>query len=144
MSIASLLPVRISLFDRTPRKPKHSAPVEVDRLRHLLNGAHQLIAGLHLRLADLEHQHREVVARIDERHGEIVRGLEAQVARLERRLEISVLAEAVVTETQEIDVRALQERLAEGPVRTLNQSPQARRNPGHVPGWVKDQPEPAA
>lgn len=63
---------------------------------------------------------------------------------LKRRLQITVFAEAAATETQELDLRSLQERLADGPVRTLNQSPQARRQPGHVPGWVKDQPEPAA
>lgn len=67
-----------------------------------------------------------------------------QIEQLQHRVDVGIKAEHFVTETQEIDVRALQERLAEGAVRTLNQSPQARRDPGHVPGWVKDQPEPAA
>lgn len=72
-----------------------------------------------------------------------IRDLKRQLGEAKRRLEVGVLAEAAAAETQEIDVRALQERLADGPVRTLNQSPMARRNPGHVPGWVKD-PNPAA
>lgn len=73
-----------------------------------------------------------------------IRDLKRQLGEVKRRLEITVLAEAAATETQELDLRTLRERLSEGPVRTLNQSPQARRDPGHVPGWVKDQPEPAA
>ena len=143
MSFTDLLPVRISLFDRVPRKPKHRAIDEVERLKLHKTWADLLIASLKVQLDDLAHEHAETIARIDERHAEVVRGLEAQVARLERRLEVGVLAEAVVTETQELDVRALQERFADGPVVALNQTPMARRSPGHVPGWVKD-PGPAA
>ena len=39
MTLADLLPVRISIFDRTPRQPKHSAPAEVERLRQRLKWA---------------------------------------------------------------------------------------------------------
>lgn len=143
MSIATYLP-RISLFDRALRKPKHRASDEVERLRLKKTWDDLRIKALTVQLDDLHREHAEVIARIDERHGEIVRGLEAQIARLERQLEIGVLAEAVVTETQELDVRALQERFADGPVRALNQTPMARRQPNHVPGWVKDQPKPDA
>lgn len=142
MSITSLLPIRLGLWDKPTGKRRQDDAV--DLLQCKLAGARMLIKGLRLQLEEQLAEHAEVVARIDERHAEIVRGLEAQVARLERRLEIGFLAESAVTETQEFDTRALNERLATGRVRTLNQSPQARRSPGHVPGWVKDQPEPAA
>lgn len=145
MTIADLMPVRIGLLDRKPRVVrKHRAPDECERLRFLLFGANLCIRGLHLQLDDKDREHAETVARIDERHAEIVRGLEAQVIRLQRRLEVGVLAEAAATETQEIDTQSLQERFAHGPVVALNQTPMARRSPGHVPGWVKDQPDPAA
>lgn len=74
----------------------------------------------------------------------VIRLRNRSIGELKRRLEVGVMAEHVIAETQEFDTRALKERLAEGPVVTLNQSPQARRDPGHVPGWVKDQPDPAA
>jgi hypothetical protein len=58
MSLTVHLP-RLGLLARTHRKPKHSAPAEVERLRAenarvrtLLDGAHQLIAGLQMREAE--------------------------------------------------------------------------------------------
>ena len=148
MSIASLLPVRIGLFDRTARKPKwpqHRAVDEVERQKAMRSGADLLIRGLRLQLDEQEAKHAEVIARIDARHGEIVRGLEQQIADLERRLNVGVLAEAAAAKTQEIDVRSLRERFASGPVRALHSSPQARAGATHVPGWVKDaQPDPTA
>ncbi|MEY9995812.1 hypothetical protein ABIE67_007844 [Streptomyces sp. V4I8] len=143
-TLTDLLPIRLGLFDRPARKPKHRAIDEVERLRLKQSWADLRIKTLVVQLDDLHHEHAEVIARIDERHGEIVRGLEAQITRLERRLEVSVLAEAAAAQTQEIDLRTLQERFAEGPVVALNQTPQARRSPDHVPGWVKDQAEPTA
>lgn len=122
MSIASLLPIRLGFLDRPVRRPKHSAPLEVDRLRNKLAGAELLMAGYRIQLDDLHREHAEVIARIDERHGEIVRGLEAQLADLERRLDVRVLAESVVTRTQEIPVIT--------PVMPLHQSPLAVTDPG--------------
>lgn len=140
MSIATYLP-RIGLFDRAPRKPKHRASDEVERLRLKKTWDDLRIKALTVQLDDLHREHAEVIARIDERHGEVVRGLEAQIARLERQLEIGVLAEAVVTQTQEMEIPAdLRERFAEGPVVALNQTPIARRRPDNVPSWVKDEP----
>lgn len=142
MTLTDFLPVRIGWWDKPTGKRRQDDAV--DLLQCKLTGARMLIKGLRLQLDDLAREHADVIARIDERHSEIVRGLEAQITRLQRQLEVGLLAEHVVTETQELDVRALQERFADGPVVTLNQTPMARRDPGHVPGWVKDQPEPAA
>lgn len=136
MSFTDLLPVRIGLLDRRPRVVrKHRAIDEVDRQKQLRAGADLLINGLRLQLAEQEAEHAAVVARIDKRYAEAIRGLEQQVTDLERRLQIGVLASAAADQTQPIPVIT--------PV-PLHQSPMARRNPGHVPGWVKDQPEPAA
>lgn len=137
MSITGLLPVRFGFFDRPTGKRRQDDTV--DLLQCKLIGAKLLIKGLRIQLDDQARDHAETIARIEDRHGEIVRGLEAQNARLQRQLEIGVLAEAAATETQELDVRALQERFADGPVVALNQTPMARRQPNHVPGWVKDE-----
>ena len=128
MSLTDMLPIRLGFLDRTPRRPKHSAPAEVDRLRGLLDGAHQLIAGLQMRLADLEMEHAEVVARIDDRHGEIVRGLENQIADLERRLDVRVLAESVVTKTQELSLEEIRKHC----VIPLHEAPFATTDPGRI------------
>jgi hypothetical protein len=128
VSFTDLLPIRIGFLDRTPRRPKHSAPAEVDRLRGLLDGAHALIKGLHLQMTDLEKQHAEVVARIDERHGEIVRGLENQIADLERRLDVRVLAESVVTKTQELSLEEIRKHC----VIPLHEAPFATTDPGRI------------
>lgn len=139
MSLTDMLPIRLGFLDRTPRRPKHSAPAEVERLRGLLDGAHKLIAGLQLQLLDLEMQRDEVIARIDERHGEIVRGLENQIADLERRLDVRVLAESVVTKTQELDLEEIRQHC----VIPLHQAPFATTDPGRVrPSWAT--PDPAA
>ena len=147
MSITDLLPVRLGFFDRPARKPprtRHRAVDEVERQQALRFGADLLIKGLRLQLEEQEAAHREVIARIDERHAEIVRGLERQIADLERRLDIGVKAEHVVAKTQEIEIpRDLRDRFAAGAVLALNQSPLTRQSPVHVPGWVKDeQPDP--
>jgi hypothetical protein len=147
VSLTDHLP-RLGLMDRPARRPRrtrHRAIDEVERQKALRAGADILIQGLRLQLEDQEAAHAEVVARIDARHGEIVRGLEQQIADLQRRLDIRTFAEAAAAKTQEIDVRSLQERFASGPVRALHSSPQARTGAAHVPGWVKDeQPDPAA
>jgi hypothetical protein len=44
MTFADLLPVRLSLLAPAPRKPRHSAPAEVDRLRLKLQWADSLIS----------------------------------------------------------------------------------------------------
>ena len=55
MTLTAYLP-RLGLFDRTIRKPKHSAPAEVERLRHKLAGAELLMAGYRLQLDDKERE----------------------------------------------------------------------------------------
>lgn len=64
-----------------------------------------------------------------------LRDLRRQVDELTRRLEVQCLAESAATTTQEIDVREIQARFANGPVISLHHSPQAK-NPAHVPSWV--------
>src|SRR5690606_33817520 len=86
---------------------KHRAPDEIERQKMLRAGAELLIKGLRLQLEDQERQHAEVIARIDARHAEIVEGLERQVAELERRLQIGVLAESAAATTQEIPIEEI-------------------------------------
>ncbi len=104
MTLADLMPIRIGILDRPARKPRHRASDEVERLQFLLAGARQLIKGLHLQLEDKDREHEQVIQRIDERHAETVRGLERQIAELQRRLDIGVLAQAAADETQEIPI----------------------------------------
>jgi hypothetical protein len=138
VSLASLLPVRFGLFDRSHRQPKHRASDEVTRLQHKLAGAELLMAGYRIQLDDLHRNHAETIARIDERHGEIVRGLEQQIAELEHRLNVGVLAEHVVAKTQEIPIPPdLQARFAAGRAVTLEHSPQAVPPP-NLPPWAAE------
>ncbi|MFJ9740879.1 hypothetical protein [Streptomyces sp. NPDC101166] len=114
MSLADLLPVRFGLADRAARHPQHRAIDKVERLEVLLAGAKALIKGLGVQLDEQARAHEETVARIDARHAETVRGLEEQVAELQRRLNVRVLAEHVIAQTQEIPVAALWEARADG------------------------------
>jgi hypothetical protein len=125
VSITDLLPVRLGFLDRSARRPKHRASDEVERLQRKLAGAELLMGGYRIQLEDLHNEHAETIARIDERHGEIVRGLEEQIAGLERRLNTRVLAEHVIAQTQEIPVIT--------PVVPLHRSPQAKT----APSWAK-------
>jgi hypothetical protein len=102
VTLTDLLPVRLGWRERPVRK--HRAADEVDLLRHRLDGARLLIKGLQVQLNDKDREHEETVARIDERHGEVVRGLEDQIADLERRLQIRTFAEAAAAQTQPIPV----------------------------------------
>jgi hypothetical protein len=133
VTLTDYLP-RLSPFDRSARKPKrtrHRAVDEVARQKALRTGADLLIKGLHLQLNEQAAKHAEVIARIDARHGEIVRGLEQQIADLERRLDVSTFAEAAAAKTQEIDVRSLQQRFETGGVLRLGAAPMAAvLNPG--------------
>jgi hypothetical protein len=122
VTIADLLPVRISWRDRPTGKHRESDAI--DLLQCKLAGARLLIKGLRLQLDDKDREHAETIERIDERHGEVVRGLEQQIAELERRLDIEVKAESIVTQTQPIPVIT--------PVVPLHQSPQAK-----TPSWAK-------
>lgn len=134
MSLADLMPVRIGFRSRLRRPAsRHRAVDEVDRQIALRIGADFLIKGLRLQLEDQEIRHAEVVARIDERHAEIVEGLERQIAELERRLDVGVLAENVVTKTQELSLEEIRKHC----VIPLHQSPMATVNPGRVaPSWA--------
>lgn len=124
MSI-SLLPIRISHFKRDRPTGKRREDDAVDLLQCKLLGAQLLIKGLRLQLDDQDRAHAETVARIDERHGEVVRGMEDQIADLERRLEIRTFAEAAAAKTQPIPVITR--------VLPLHQSPLASVDPTHVP-----------
>lgn len=65
MTLADLMPVRIThlKFERAARKQKHRAADEVLRLRHLLDGAHALIAGLQLQIDTKDRDHAETTAK---------------------------------------------------------------------------------
>jgi hypothetical protein len=123
MTLTDLLPVRIAWRDRPTGKHRESDAI--DLLQCKLAGARLLIKGLRLQLEDAEDRHAETIARIDERHDEVVRGLEQQIAELERRLNVGVLAETALTKTQPIPVIT--------PVMPLHQSPQAKT----APSWAK-------
>jgi hypothetical protein len=130
----SLLPIRISHFKRDKPTGKRREDDTVDLLQCKLISTQLLIKGLRLQLDDQDHEHAETIARIDERHGETVRGLEDQIADLERRLDIRTLAEAAAAQTQPITVIT--------PVLPLYAAPFATTNPGRVPpSWaVADEP----
>lgn len=141
MSIADLLPIRISLRD----KPlgKHREDDTVDLLNCMLAGARLLIQGLRLQLDDKDDEHEATIARIDARHAEVVDGMQRQIDDLQRRLDIACKAETAVTATQELSVDEIRQHCIT-PV-PLHLSPQARRDPAHVPAWAqRDEPEPAA
>lgn len=137
MTLTDYLP-RLGILDRPARKPRHRASDEVETLLLKKVWADSLIKALRVQLDDQDRKHDEVIRRIDERHGETVRGLENQIAELQRRLRIGVLAEAAAAQTQEIPILA-------APVMPLHQAPFASVNPGRLPcTWgVKDEPEPA-
>lgn len=137
MTLTDYLP-RLGLLERPACRPRHRASDEVETLRLKKVWADSLIKALRVQLDDQDRKHDEVIRRIDERHGETVRGLENQIAELQRRLRIGVLAEAAAARTQEIPVIT--------PVMPLHQAPFASVNPGRLPcTWgVKDEPEPAA
>lgn len=136
MTIANLLPVRISRRERPTGK--HRDADAVDLLQCKLLGAQLLIKGLRLQLDDKDQEHEAAVARIDERHAEVVRGLEDEVAELRRRLDIACLAETAVTRTQEISLDEIRRHCVK-PV-PLHQAPFATTNPGRVrPSWARDE-----
>ncbi|MFE0845332.1 hypothetical protein [Streptomyces rochei] len=134
MSFTDLLPVRIGLLDRPVRRQRHRAIDEVDRQLALRAGADLLIKGLRLQLTDQEARHADTIARIDARHAEIVEGLERQIADLERRLQVGVLAESAAAKTQELPVDEIRRHCAK-PV-PLHQAPFATTDPAHVPAWA--------
>jgi hypothetical protein len=135
VTLTDYLP-RLGLLEWPARRPRHRASDEVETLRLKKVWADSLIKALRVQLDDQDRKHDEVIRRIDERHGETVRGLENQIAELERRLQIGVLAEAAAAQTQEIPIL-----VAPVPV-PLHQAPFASVNPGRLPcTWgVKDEP----
>ncbi|GHH87918.1 hypothetical protein [Streptomyces capitiformicae] len=136
-----LLPIRLGLLDRPPRK--HRAVDEVERQKGMRAGADRLIQALRLQLEDQDLAHAEVIARIDARHAEVVDGMQRQIDDLRRRLDIACKAETAVTKTQELSVDEIRQHCIK-PV-PLHLSPMARRDPAHVPAWAhRDEPEPAA
>lgn len=135
MSLTSLLPIRISLRDKPTGKRREDDGV--DLLQCKLAGAQLLIKGLRLQLDDKDREHEETVRRIDDRYTETIRGLEGIIAGLQHRLGIACKANAAADQTQEIDPEEVRRNCIK-PV-PLHQSPMARREPDHVPGWVKDE-----
>lgn len=135
MSI-SLPPIRISLWGKPTGKRREDDAI--DLLQCKLIGARLLIKGLRLQLDDQDRAHAATVRRIDERHGEVVRGLEQQIAEMQRKLDVACKAETAVAITQPIPVIT--------PVMPLHEAPFATTNPGRVPcswGVKDDEPEPA-
>ncbi|MFI1485681.1 hypothetical protein [Streptomyces sp. NPDC020747] len=134
MTLTDLMPRRFSfLWEREQPVRKHRAVDEVDRLKRHLHGAQLLINGLHLQLDDQDHEHEQIIARIDERYTATIRELEDRIAELENRLNVGVLAEAAAAQTQEIPIVPI-------PV-ALHQAPFATTNPGRgTPSWaVRDE-----
>jgi uncharacterized sporulation protein YeaH/YhbH (DUF444 family) len=127
----SLLPVRLDLRRRVPRK--HRAADEVERQRFLRAGADLYIQGLHVQLADQEAQHAAVIARIEARHAETVAGLERELQEARERLAIACKAETAVTRTQELSVEEIRRHCTQR-VMPLHESPLA--SPAHVPAWA--------
>lgn len=139
-TISDLLPIRLTWREKPVGK--HREDDAVDLLQCKLSGARLLIKGLRLQLDEKDREHEATIQRIDDRHAEVVRGLEAQLAEAGRRLDIACKAETAVTQTQEISVEEIRRHCTPVP---LHQSPQARRDPAHVPAWARhDEPEPAA
>ncbi|MER6350574.1 hypothetical protein ABT186_01655 [Streptomyces sp. NPDC001634] len=140
MSITDYLP-RLGLLERTT--PRHRAVDEVGRLRHQLAGAEIYMAGQRVQIEDLEierdnaTERRDIAEKALTQAEAVIRLRDQRIAELERRLNVGVLAEAVVAKTQELDCRSLQERFETGPVRRLGASPLAATDPAHVPAWVR-------
>lgn len=133
MSFADLLPARVSRPGRPARK--HRKPDEIDRQKALRAGADLLIKGLRLQLEEQEAEHEAIIARIDARHAEVVAGLERQIADLERRLQVGVLAESAAAKTQEIPIV----QVSQSGVVPLHESPLANpTHAAHVPAWARD------
>ncbi|MGW5636682.1 hypothetical protein [Streptomyces sp. NPDC003832] len=126
MTLANLMPIRLGLWGKPTGKRRQDDVV--DLLQCKLIGARLLIKGLRLQLEDQESRHAETVARIDERHAEIVRGLEGRIADLERRLNVGVLAESVVTKTQELSLEEIRRHC----VIPLREAPFAATDPGRI------------
>jgi hypothetical protein len=133
VTLTDLLPTRIGIRKRPTGK--HREADAVDLLQCKLTGAQLLIKGLRLQLDDKDFEHDEAVARIDERHSEVVRGLEDELAELQRRLDIACKAETVVTRTQEISLDEIRRHCVK-PV-PLHQAPFATTSPGRVPSWAR-------
>lgn len=139
-AIGDLLPVRLAWREKPTGK--HREDDAVDLLQCKLASAWLLIKGLCLQLDDKDREHEETVARLDERYGATIRQLETELADARSRLEVRNWADSVVTQTQEIPVEEVLRHCTPVP---LHQSPQARRDPTHVPAWAqRDEPEPAA
>jgi phage host-nuclease inhibitor protein Gam len=122
-------PVRLGVL-RPARHPQHRAIDEVERQKALRTGADLLIKTLYVQLDDLEQEHAETIARIDERHAETVAELRREIADLRRRLAIACQATAAADQTQEIPAEVVR-RITAAPV-PLHQAPFATTDPGRL------------
>lgn len=149
MSIADHLP-RLGLWERPHRKPRHSAPLEIERLRGFLAAAHQLIAGLQMREAEAlakQGEAEEIVvqqlADIDEltvERDELLAEVLMFRARFGAQLAAEANANRITVPPMVRDTTAIEDQ-ATGPidVRTLWAARDAGllgpvTNPGHVHG----------
>lgn len=156
MTITDYLP-RLGLLERTHRRPKHSAPAEVERLRAKLAGAELLMADYRLQLDDKERELVNVRAKQGEAEEIVVQQLAdiddlkaerdellAEVLKFRARFGPQLAAEANahrITVPQMVrDTSAIEDQ-ATGPidVRTLWAARDAGllgpvTNPGHVKG----------
>ncbi len=107
MSITDLLPIRIDLFDRPARQPKHSAPAEVERLKLKLAWADSLIKAQQVQIGDagmkldraLAHQAEaeELVVQLQADKDDLTAerdGIAEELAALKRRFAPLLAAEA--------------------------------------------------
>lgn len=162
MTLTDLLPARLGRRERPLRKHRAPDEIErlqrkVAGAELLIKGlhvqlddkdrAHEATAARQAELiATLEDDVRRLTAQVADEQGaravaeadveardRWVADLEQQVAGLERRWDIGVLAEAAAAKTQEIPVITR--------VLPLHEAPLATTNPGYVPAWaVPDEP----
>lgn len=133
---------------------RHRATDEVARLRHQLEGAGCLIAGLRADIAEANAARDAANAkanRVDEAEAEARKAREeADQMRTElvelRAFKANITAVSdlpSVVDTQPIDVQPLRDRFEAGPVVRLGASPLAATDPAHVPSWARDNGEAA-
>ena len=154
MSLTDYLP-RLGLLERPRRRPKHSAPAEVERLRAKLAGAELLMAGYRLQLDDKERELADTRAKQGEAEEIVVQQLAniqdlqaerdellAEVLRFRARFGAQLAAEANATRINvppmQRDTSAIEDQ-ATGPidVRALWQARDAGllgpvTDPGHI------------
>lgn len=136
------------------RHPRHRAvdraaalDTECRRLKAVITGADEVFDRLRTRAREAEIVTRCTLARIDERHAETVEQMQREIDELRRRLDVAVLAEAAVTQTQPWPT--ITQRFEGGsPVRlgvALDDTVRIPvHDPAHIPAWATAETQPAA